>query len=178
MQEIVPIERIENKIYVIRGQKVMLDKDLSELYGVPTKALNQAVKRNMKRFPADFMFQLTWTETERIRSQIVTLNQASQKRGNHIKHLPHAFTEQGVSMLSSVLSSPRAIEINILIMRAFVRLRKVLNTNKDLSYLFKELKHKVDGHDIEIGLIIRAIEKMITIEKKPKGKIGFITNKE
>ena len=174
MNELIPIERVESKIYFIRGQKVMLDRDLSELYGVPTKALNQAVKRNMERFPADFMFQLTWAEAERLRSQFVTLNQARQKRGRHIKHLPYAFTEQGVSMLSSVLSSPLAIEINIFIMRAFVRLRKVLTANKDLSYLFKELKHKIDQHDVEIGLVIKAIEKMIAVEKKPKGKFGFL----
>jgi len=174
MKDMIPIGSIENKIHLIREQKVMLDRDLAELYGVPTKVLNQAVRRNQERFPGDFMFQLTWAEAEHLRSQIVTLENIASKRGRHIKYLPFAFTEQGVSMLSSVLNSSRAIEINILIMRAFVRLRQVLAANRDLTYLFKELKHKVDQHDTEIGLIIRAIEKMISYKSKPKAKIGFI----
>jgi hypothetical protein len=179
MNELIPAERIENRIYLIRGQKVMLDKDLANLYEVKTKALNQAIGRNIERFPEDFMFQLTWPETERLRSQFVTLkNKASNKRGLHAKFLPYAFTEQGISMLSSVLRSRRAIEINIMIMRAFVRLRQILSTNKDLSYLFRELKGKVDRHDAEIGLIIRAIEKMIAVEIKPKKRIGFKIGKD
>jgi hypothetical protein len=178
MKDLIPIGSIENKIHLVRGQKVMLDRDLAELYGVPTKVLNQAVRRNQERFPGDFMFQLTWAEAEHLRSQIVTLENVASKRGRHIKYLPFAFTEQGVSMLSSVLNSSRAIEINILIMRAFVRLRQVLAANRDLTYLFKGLKHKVDQHDTEIGLIIRAIEKMISFEKKPKTKIGFSPNRE
>ncbi len=168
MKDLIPIGSIENKIHLIRGQKVMLDRDLAELYGVPTKVMNQAVRRNPERFPGDFMFQLTWAEAEHLRSQIVTSSHGGRR------YLPFAFTEQGVSMLSSVLNSSRAIEINILIMRAFVRLRQVLAANRDLAYLFKELKHKVDQHDTEIGLIIRAIEKMTSFEKKSKGKIGFV----
>ena len=178
MNELVPIERVENKIYVIRNQKVMIDKDLADLYRVPTKVLNQAVKRNIERFPSDFMFQLNWAEAERLRSQIVTLKiLTGDKRGQHLKFLPYAFTEQGTAMLSGLLNSPTAIRVNIAIMRAFVRLRQVLATNKDLTYLFKELRHKVNRHDAEIGVIIKTIEKMVEIEKKPKGKIGFLADK-
>jgi len=173
MKDIVPIERIENRIYLIRGQKVMLDKDLAELYGVKTKVLNQAVKRNRERFPGDFMFQLTWAEAERLRSQFVTLDNVASKRGRHIKYLSLAFTEQGVSMLSSVLNSPRAIHINILIMRAFVKLRKNIIAHKDLLILFRKLEGKVGKHDLEIGLIMRAIEKMIKPEPRSPRKIGF-----
>jgi len=186
MNELMPIERIESKIYQIRGQKVMLGQDLAELYGVHTKALIQAVKRNHERFPADFMFQLTWAETERLRSQFVTLKSGKSNLKSQFvtsswggrRKLPYAFTEQGISMLSSVLNSRRAIEINIMIMRAFVRLRHVLATNKDLSYLFRELKGKVDRHDTEIGLIIRTMERMIAVEAKPKRRIGFKAEKD
>lgn len=173
MNELVTMSRIESKIYLIRGQKVMLDRDLASLYGVTTFNLNKAVKRNIKRFPADFMFQLTRIEYNALRFQIGMI-----EKGAHSKYLPHAFIEQGVAMLSSVLHSEKAVEINILIMRAFVRLRKVLSSNKDLAYLFKELKHKVDQHDTEIGLIIRTIEKMIAVDTKPKHKIGFIKEEE
>ena len=121
MDTTVPVERITSKIYLIRGMKVMLDRDLAELYGVETKVLKQAVRRNIKRFPEDFMFELTKSEEKSLRSQIVTL-----KRGQHAKYLPFAFTEQGVAMLSSVLNSERAIEVNIQIMRAFTQLRQML----------------------------------------------------
>jgi len=169
MKDLIPIERIENKIYLIRGQKVMIDKDLAELYEVATKQLKRQVNRNKKRFPEDFMFQLNKKEYSNIRYQIGTL-----RWGQHAKYLPYAFTEQGVAMLSSILNSEKAVEVNIQIMRAFVKLRKVLATNRDLTYLFKELKHKVDRHDTEIGLIIRAIEKMIAADNKPRRKIGFV----
>ena len=124
----VPIERITNRIYVIRGIKVMLDRDLAELYGVETKVLKQVVKRNINRFPADFMFELTKVENQALRSQNVTL-----KRGQHSKYLPYVFTEQGVAMLSSVLKSDRAIQVNIQIMRAFTQLSQLLSTHKDLK---------------------------------------------
>ena len=177
MNNLIPIERIENRIFIIRGQKVMLDYDLAQLYEVETKVLNQAVKRNMHRFPEDFIFPLSKQEIINIsqftmsssRSQIVTL-----KRGYNIKYPPYVFTENGVAMLSSVLRSEKAIEVNVQIMRAFTRLRQILSKNKDLTYLFRELKHKVDKHDIEIGLVIRTIEKMIAHENKPKRKIGFV----
>ena len=173
MNELIPIERIESRIYQIRGQKVMIDRDLAEMYGVATKVLNQAVRRNGKRFPPDFVFQLNTREKD----ELVT-NCDHLKALKYSYQLPVAFTEQGVAMLSSVLNSEKAIEVNVLIMRAFVRLRKVLSANKDLSYLFKELKHKVDQHDVEIGLIIRAIEKMIAVDTGPKHKIGFNTKPE
>jgi len=173
MNEMIPIERIENRIYLIRGQKVMLDRDLAGLYEVTTFNLNKAVKRNIKRFPTDFMFQLTRIEYNALRFQTGIL-----EKGKHSKYLPFAFTENGIAMLSSVLRSERAIEVNIQIMRAFTRLRQIVVKNKDLSYLFKELKHKVDRHDAEIGLIIKAIEKMISLEAKPKPKMGFITKEE
>jgi len=166
MNELIPMERIESKIYLIRKQKVMLDFDLSDLYGVETKVLNQAVKRNSRRFPEDFMFSLSKQEIQRM-SQIVTSSNIKFHKN------VNAFTEQGVAMLSTVLNSQKAMEINILIMRAFVKLRQVLSTNKDLSYLFRELKGKVDRHDAEIGEIIKAIEQMIAYEKEPKAKIGF-----
>ncbi|MDD5593161.1 MAG: ORF6N domain-containing protein [Candidatus Margulisbacteria bacterium] len=176
MNKLVPIGRIENRIYTIRGQKVMLDRDLAELYGVKTFVLNQAVKRNRERFPEDFMFSLTRQEILNI-SQIVICSPMGEV--DKIKHARNVnvFTEQGLAMLSGVLHSPRAVRVNITIMRAFVRLRQILASNKDLSYLFKELKHKVDRHDTEIGLIIKTIEKMISYEGKPKPKIGFTVHK-
>ena len=137
-----------------RGNKVAVDYDLSELYGVKTKALNQAVKRNTKRFPADFCFQINKKEKQ----QLVTICD----RFATLKHssvLPNAFSEQGVAMLSSVLKSEKAIEVNVLIMRAFVRLRRVIAKNKDLTFLFQRLKHRVDRHDTEIGLVIKASDK-------------------
>jgi hypothetical protein len=173
MADLIPMERIESKIFVIRGQRVMIDRELAELYGVPTKALNQAVRRNKKRFPPDFAFQLNTKEKNELVTNcdhLIGLKYSYQQ--------PLAFTEQGVAMLSSVLHSDKAIEVNVLIMRAFVRLRKVLAANRDLTYLFKELKHKVDRHDNEIGLIIRAIEKMIAVDTQPKRKIGFIVKEE
>lgn len=176
MNDLVPLERIENRIYLIRGQKVMLSRDLAELYEVKTFVLNQAVRRNIDRFPPDFMFKLSWTEVKVLRSQFVILDERPS-RGQHAKYPPLAFTEQGIAMLSGILHSPRAVQVNIAIMRAFVRLRKVLAANKDLIYLFKGLKHKVDRHDVEIGLIIKAIEKMIAFDNKPKRRIGFIKDK-
>lgn len=181
MDELIPIERIESKIYVLRKQKVILDFHLAELYGVETAQLKRQVRRNAKRFPGDFMFQLSRDEYNSLLLQIGILDQGkplrcqngTSKRGGR-RYLPYAFTEQGVAMLSSVLNSEKAVEVNIRIMRAFVRLRQVLSSNKDLTYLFKELRHKVGQHDVEIGLIIRAIEKMIVAEKKPKQRIGFL----
>jgi hypothetical protein len=140
----VPIERIEKSILLIRGQKVMLDKDLAELYGVETRVLKQAVKRNVKRFPIDFMFELTKEEHQSLRSQIVIL-----KRGQHSKYLPMAFTEQGVAMLSSVLNSERAIEVNILIMRAFVKLREMVASHEDLMRKVEEMEKKYD-HQFQV----------------------------
>jgi phage regulator Rha-like protein len=145
MSKRVSVEIIATKILEIRGKKVMIDRELSALYGVSTKVLNQAVKRNISRFPEDFMFKLTWNEVQSLRSQIVTLNGkkvSSSKRGRHIKYLPYAFTEQGVAMLSSVLNSERAIRVNIQIMRAFVKLKELLLTHKDLAIKLEALERK------------------------------------
>jgi hypothetical protein len=180
-KKIVPIERIAGAIHFLRGQRVLLDFDLAALYGVATKALNQAVKRNAARFPDDFIFQLSKDEVERIsqivtsspgarrsRSQIVTL-----KRGSNIKYRPYAFTEQGVAMLSSVLNSERAVKVNIAIMRAFVKLRETLETNRELARKFAELEKSVGKHDEKIDAILEAIRQLMAVPEKPKREIGF-----
>ena len=153
----------------------MLSPHLAELYGVEVRALVQAVKRNKDRFPADFMFQLTWKEMESLKSQIVTSRSqiVILKKGKNIKYLPYAFTEQGVAMLSSVLKSQRAVRVNIAIMRAFVRLREVLSTHKELAFQFKELERKVGKHGEDIQAIFRAIQRLMTEPEKPKGRFGF-----
>jgi hypothetical protein len=171
MKELIPVEVIERKIYLIRGEKVMLDSDLADLYGVMVKVLNQAVKRNIRRFPEDFMFQLTQEEDESLRSQIVTLKKG---RGEHRKYLPNVFTEQGVAMLSSVLNSDRAIEVNIQIMRAFVKLREMLSSNKELAHKLTLLENRIEKHDGEIKAIFNAIRQlMVPLETKSKKPIGF-----
>lgn len=162
------VELIESKIFIIRGQKVMLDEDLAALYEVEIKVLNQAVKRNLDRFPDDFMFQLAENEASSLRSQIVTLKSG---RGVHRKYLPYAFTEQGVSMLSSVLRSERAIHVNIEIMRAFVRLRQMLASNTDMSRKLSALEKKYDN---QFRVVFDAIrELMIPLEPRKKRPIGF-----
>ena len=167
-EDVVSAEQIAHTILILRGQKVLLDVALAGLYGVSTKALNQAVKRNADRFPEDFMFQLTADEARSLRSQFVTL-----KRGENIKYRPYAFTEQGVAMLSSVLRSERAVQVNIAIMRAFVKLREALETNRALAKKFSELEERVGKHDEEIGAIIEAIRQLITSPEKAKREIGF-----
>jgi hypothetical protein len=167
-KEIVAVRQIAQVIRFIRREKVLLDSDLAILYGVSTKVLNQAVKRNLGRFPEDFMFQLTAEETRSLRSQFVTL-----KRGQHLKYQPYAFTEQGVAMLSSILKSERAVKVNIAIMRAFVQLRQTLETNRELARKFAELENKVGKHDEEIGAIIEAIRQLMTPPRKPHREIGF-----
>lgn len=169
MKNLVSIEGIEKCIYLIRGQKVMFDRDLSELYGVETRVLVQAVRRNSDRFPEDFMFQLTWDEIEKMkiasRSQIVIL-----KRGSNIKHLPYVFTEQGIAMLSSILRSKRAVQVNIEIMRAFVRLRQMLISHKDLSRKLNELEKQYDG---QFKIVFEAINQLMTPPPIKKRRIGF-----
>lgn len=158
------IEIISTKIIELRGKKVMLDRDLAKLYGVPVKALNQAVKRNIKRFPEDFMFQLSWQELESLRSQFVTLKKSNpglSERGKHIKYLPNVFTEHGVAMLSSVLNSERAIQVNILIMRAFTKLRGILLTHKELAGRIETLENKYSEHDQTIKEIFSAIKQLL-----------------
>ena len=154
----------------------MLDRDLAKLYGVAAKVLNQAVKRNIKRFPEDFMFQLTWEEIESLRSQFVTLNKSKprgSRRGKHIKYLPHVFTEHGVAMLSSVLNSERAIQVNIMIMRAFTKLREILLTHKDLAIKLEALERKYADHDKKIQEIFEAIRQLMVLPEDSKRKIGF-----
>ena len=166
--DVIVVDQIARTIIVLREQKVLLDADLARLYGVTTRVLNQAVKRNADRFPADFMFRLTAEEARRSRSQFVTL-----KRGENIKYRPYAFTEQGVAMLSSVLRSGQAVQVNIAIMRAFVKLREVLETNRELSRRFAELEQRVGKHDEEIDAIIEAIRQLMAPPAKAKREIGF-----
>ena len=159
-------EQVERNILLIRGHRVMLDADLSKLYGVPTKSLNQAVKRNTTRFPADFMFQLTPAETTALRSQFVT----SKNRGGR-QYRPYVFTEQGVAMLSSVLRSKQAVHVNIEIMRAFVRVRFSMEENRDLSKKLKELEKK---YDTQFKAVFDAIRNLITPTlPKDRRKIGL-----
>jgi hypothetical protein len=168
---LVPVERIEKAILLIRGQKVILDHDLADLYEVSTKRLNERVRRNLARFPEDFMFQLTEEEAEALRSQFAT---SKKSRGGR-RYLPYVFTEQGVSMLSSVLNSERAIEVNIAIMRAFVRLREMLASHKDLSRKLDELEKKYDSH---FKIVFEAIRQLMAppTETEKKRRIGFVTD--
>ena len=217
---LIPLERIQQIIFLIRGEKVMLDADIAMLYGVATKVLNQAVKRNLSRFPEDFMFRLTQDEMDAVqnvrcqvgtsnvtdaddirsqsvtgsrsqsvtgsRSQTVTLNAAdsekeaalrsqsvTSKRGQNIKYRPYAFTEQGVAMLSSVLRSRRAIEVNVAVMRAFVALRRFLADNAVLAKKLDELERKVIGHDAAIRSLFDAIRQLMAPPEKPRREIGF-----
>jgi uncharacterized protein (UPF0335 family) len=171
MKALIALEAIAGKIYMIRGQKVMLDSDLAELYGVETKVLNKAVGRNNDRFPNDFMFSLSPEEYDSLRFQIGTLKKG---RGHHRKYLPNVFTEQGVAMLSSVLRSKRAAMVNIAIMRAFVKLRELLTTHKELAHKLKQLENKIERHDEEIGAIFEAIRQLMTQPEPKEKKIGFI----
>jgi len=170
---LVPAARIERAILVLRGHKVLLDADLAALYEVPTKVLLQAVKRNLERFPEDFMFQLDKQEFAILRSQIVTSSWGGRRT------VPYAFTEQGVAMLSTVLNSPRAIAVNIEIMRAFVRLRELIASNKDLAAKLDQLEKKLNTHDQAITEIMHAIRQLMTPpEPAKKRPIGFITPRD
>jgi hypothetical protein len=188
-KEIIPIERIAQAVRWVRGEKVLLDFDLAALYGVPTKTLNQAVKRNAARFPEDFMFQLNAEETHFLRSQFVTSKSqtidsqrisqnwsqfvTSSRKYRGGRYRPYAFTEQGVAMLSSVLNSGRAVKVNIAIMRAFVRLRQTLETNRELAREFEQLEMRVGKHDEEIAAILEAIRQLMASPEKPRREIGF-----
>jgi phage regulator Rha-like protein len=172
VQSVIPIEKIESRIYEIRGQRIMFDRDLAELYGVRTKALKQAVSRNIERFPPDFMFILTYQEFANLRSQIVT---SSSRQWGGTRYKPMAFTEQGVAMLSSVLRSKKAVQVNIEIMRAFVHLRGLLLAHKDMAQKLKELEKRLEKHDADIGLIFEAIRELMTPPDTPPKKIGFET---
>ena len=166
--ELIPQEVIEPKILMIRGHKVMLGRGSARLYGVSVKRLNEQVKRNMKRFPSDFMFFLTRQEVMNLRSQFATSSWGG------IRYLPYAFTEQGVAILSSVLNSEIAVQVNIAIMRAFVKLRQILSMNKELAYKLNELEHKIERHDEDIQAIFEAIRRLTApLPVKPKPQIGF-----
>jgi hypothetical protein len=188
-KEIIPIRQIAQRIRHFRGEKVLLDFDLAALYGVAAKVLNQAVRRNSKRFPGDFMFQLSEDEARLLRSKFTAVgrqvtgdetlatnwSQIVTSSGKHrgAKYRPYAFTEQGVAMLSSVLNSERAVKVNIAVMRAFVKLRQMLETNRDLARKFSELEARVGKHDEEISAIIEAIRRLMTLPEKPRREIGF-----
>jgi hypothetical protein len=160
---------IESKIYSFRGQRVMLDSDLAELYGVNTKRLNEQVKRNPGRFPSDFMFRLTSEEMEILRSQIAT---SKKSRGGR-RYPPYVFTEHGAVMLAGVLNSQRAIETSIFVVRAFIRMREILSMHKEFARKLSELERRITGHDEDIKVLIGAIKQLIQPSVKPKKQIGF-----
>ena len=188
-KEIIPAEQIALRIRHFRGEKVLLDFDLAALYDVETRILNQAVRRNADRFPADFMFQLSSQEAEKL-SQVVTpsvaghnVSNSSQlvmSSGKHRgkRYRPYAFTEQGVAMLSSVLNSESAVKMNIAIMRAFVQLRRALQANRELARKFSELEQRIDKHDSEIAAILEAIRQLMAPPAKPRREIGFHVREE
>jgi len=169
MNEAIPIERIENKIYLIRGQKVMIDADLAGLYGLATRDLNKAVSRNLERFPVDFMFQLNKSEYENLKFQFGTSSWGGRRKR------PRAFTEQGIAMLSSVLNSQRAIQVNIIIIRTFVKIRRLISTHQELLAKLNELEGKTESNTADIQLIFETIRKMLVVEEKPAKRIGFLT---
>ena len=188
-KEIIPAEQIALRIRHFRGEKVLLDFDLAALYDVETRILNQAVRRNADRFPADFMFQLTSEEAEKL-SQVVTPSVAGHDVSNSSqivmssgkyrgkRYRPYAFTEQGVAMLSSVLNSESAVKLNIAIMRAFVQLRRALEANRELARKFSELERRIDKHDSEIAAILEAIRQLMAPPAKPRREIGFHVREE
>ena len=167
MKDLIPTERIEQVILLVRGQKVILDDDLSRLYGVTTKRLNEQIKRNLKRFPVDFMFKLNLQEVRDLRSQNATLKSG---RGQHRKYLPYAFTEHGAIMAANVLNSQRAIEVSVYVVRAFVKLREMIASNKELAKRLDELEKKYDS---QFKVVFDAIRELMTpTDPKPR-RIGF-----
>jgi DNA-binding PadR family transcriptional regulator len=172
--ELLTEEKVISKIYLIRDRKVMLDRDLAEMYGVETRVLNQSVKRNSKRFPEDFMFQLTEEESENLISQIVISNHGG------LRKLPYAFTEQGVAMLSSVLHSDTAIEVNISIIRIFTKMREMLFASKDILIRLEQIENKVlaqnekiSKHDDDLQMIFTALKQLLIQEEVPRNPVGF-----
>ena len=168
-RSLIPVERITSAIVLLRGHKVLLDSDLAALYGVPVKVLNQAVRRNRQRFPGDFMFQLSRGEMAALRSQSVTLDVG---RGVHRKYRPYAFTEQGVAMLSSVLRTRRAVQVNVEIMRAFVRLRQLLESNADVARKLDALEQR---YDARFKIVFQAIRELMAPRAETPKRIGFRT---
>lgn len=167
-QSIVPSEIIVGKIYEIRGQKVMLAHDLAELYQVETKRINEQVRRNIRRFPEQYMFQLSQTEFDALRSQFATL-----KRGHHLKYLPYAFTEHGILMLSSVLRSERADAVNLLIIDTFVKMREMLLDHKEILMEVERIKQHVAGQDDKIKQLFEFLQRFVDQESKPRKSIGY-----
>ena len=165
----IPDELVMNRIYLVRGQKVMLDRDLAELYGVETKRLNEAIRRNINRFPDDFMFEMTPEELRNWRTQFATSN--SETMG--LRHSPFCFTEQGVAMLSSVLKSETAIRVNIQIIRVFTRMREMIMTHKDILLQLEKIEKKLAGHDDDITLIFQYLKQLLNPPQTPRRKIGF-----
>ena len=164
---IIPVDRVERRIYLIRGQRVILSSDLAVLYDVPAKVLNQSVKRNLERFPPDFMFQLTSREFEILKSQFVTSSWGG------IRKLPYAFTEQGVAMLSSVLNSETAIQVNIQIIRLFTKMKQLIIDNKDLWMKIEKIEQHLLKNDEEIKTVFAYLKKLLMQENKPRNPIGF-----
>lgn len=169
---VVPDEVVMNKIYLIRGHKVMVDFDLAELYGIETKQLKRAVKRNIDRFPEDFIFELSKKELENLRSQIGTSNWGG------IRYAPMAFTENGVAMLSSILNSKQAITVNIHIIRVFTKMRQLLVTHKDILLTLERLEQSVANHDEDIKLIFKYLKELLNPKTEPMRKIGFKQSNE
>jgi len=185
------VGKIERAILLVRGEKVILDRDLAHLYGVPTKRLNEQVKRNIDRFPEDFLFQLTWEEAMASRSQLATLERdgkhsegsrsqsATLKRGRNIKYRPWAFTEHGAIMAATVLNSPRAVQVSVYVVRAFVRLRRMLLGHKVLAAKLDKLENQVGKHDRQIVALVNAIRQLMEPPPEPpKKRIGFQTEAE
>jgi phage regulator Rha-like protein len=169
MKELISAESITSRIYFIRGHRVLLDRDLAELYGVETKQLKRAVRRNIDRFPPDFMFELTIKEYNSLRCHFGTL----EGKGKHSKYLSMSFTEQGVAMLSTVLNSKQAIQVNIAIMRAFVNMRTLLANNKEFAEKLKVIEGQLAEHDEQFRLVFEAIKQLLKEDNKPQRKIGF-----
>ena len=173
MKAIIPQETIEQRIFLIRNQKVMVDREIAELYGVEAKHLNRQVKRNIQRFPEEFMLQLTIEE----RNQLVTICHRF-KTMKHSSSLPYVFTEHGVAMLASVLKSDRAVKISINIIKAFVKLREMLSTHKELAHKLAQLERKIEKHDDEIKLVFDAIRQLMTPPEPKSKRIGFLRGEE
>jgi len=171
----IPDELVVNKIHMIRGQKVMLDMDLAELYQVENKRLKEAVRRNIFRFPEDFMFELTTEEIESLRTQFASLKTG---RGQHTKYKPFAFTEQGVAMLSSILNSKTAIHVNIQIIRIFTKMRQVILDHKDILLQLEKIENKLTKHDDDITLIFQCLKKLLNPPQTPRPKVGFRRSNE
>jgi hypothetical protein len=176
---LIAVEQIESRILLIRGQRVILDADLAQLYGVTTKRLNEQVRRNAGRFPPDFTFQLTAEEAQVVRSQSVTANLRSQNATSSAashggrRYRPYAFTEHGALMAASVLNTPRAIEVSVYVIRAFVKLRELLSTHKELAAKLAELERKVASHDTAIQSLVAAIRQLMSPPTPPRRQIGF-----